>query len=64
MTDAEVTANPGAPTNSVSQKNSGLFPVPGSNECGIHFPNKVHGGNFATLDEHPWLARLEYTVCK
>lgn len=57
-----VTVKPSAPP--VNQNNLGLFPTPGDNECGLHFPNKVHGGSVAALDEHPWLARLEYTHCK
>lgn len=46
-----------------SRPDSELLPVPGSNQCGIHFPDKIYGGSLAAIDEHPWLARLIVTYC-
>lgn len=48
----------------ISPKISGLFPIPGSNDCGVHVPDKVHGGIVTAIDEHPWIAKLQYKYCE
>ncbi|XP_063700542.1 CLIP domain-containing serine protease HP8-like [Culicoides brevitarsis] len=44
-----------------TSSNAGLLPEPGVSNCGLHFPDKIYGGSVAAIDEHPWMARLEYT---
>lgn len=41
-----------------------LLPDPDNDECGLHFPDRVVGGNQTALDEHPWTALLGYVLCK
>lgn len=45
-------------------RSSSLLPVPGSGNCGLHVVDKIHGGNKTAINEHPWLALLEYTWSK
>lgn len=41
-----------------------LLPDPDNNECGLHFPDRIIGGNKTALDEHPWMALLLYVLRK
>lgn len=61
--------NPGTttvkPASNPSQNTSpGVLPTPGNSICGLQASNKVFGGELAEIDEHPWLARLDYTYRK
>ncbi|XP_063700511.1 serine protease easter-like [Culicoides brevitarsis] len=39
---------------------SSNLPVPGAGVCGIHLSDKIFGGTKIGIDEHPWMALLEY----
>lgn len=49
------------PTFNIRGSFSSLLPTPGSGECGLHTVDKIFGGNKTAINEHPWLALLEYT---